>query len=210
MTLEYYPFFWGDYGKKTTHLTSNQHGVYFLLMRSIYSSGKPIPDNSRYQVGMAFNTDQQHDVDAILKEFFFLEDGYWHHEKITEIMVKSEAEYQKKVEGGRKGGKTRATNAAAKLKGKSSTPSRTPSRRASKTPSSNHNHTISKDIEKDYAFNGHVIKLSDSDWDKWTALYPRVDLYKYLDERDNWLAREGRDDGWFLSTVADLKRKFGS
>ena len=109
MTRPWYPFYWSDYSGKTQHLTQGEHGAYILLMRYIYTTGKPIPEKLAYRVAMATLEQECQNVDTVLAEFFYL-DGGWKHKKVTEIMFEADQKHKKAVESGSKGAKARYSN----------------------------------------------------------------------------------------------------
>lgn len=60
---------------------------------------------------------------------------------------------------------------------------------------------INKEKEK-YAFEGKVIRLKQADFDKWSELYPNLNLRGELYVRDLWLAEQPLtvQKKWFVST----------
>jgi uncharacterized protein YdaU (DUF1376 family) len=87
-------FYWGDYSRKTSHLTLTEHGAYLLLMKHYYSTRKPLNTNvSRlYAICRAVEPTERAAVDYILSEFFVLqdsEDGCYHHPRIDEELAKA-------------------------------------------------------------------------------------------------------------------------
>ena len=61
-----------------------------------------------------------------------------------------------------------------------------------------------------YKFKGAVIRLSQTDYDRWESVYENIpNLQAYLFSRDAWLSREAKNDQkdrWFLSTAAYLAK----
>lgn len=60
-----------------------------------------------------------------------------------------------------------------------------------------------------YAFMGKVIRLKQSDFDRWQGANPHIELPSYLEARDAYLASlpEPERERWFVSTSADLRNK---
>lgn len=62
---------------------------------------------------------------------------------------------------------------------------------------------------KDYAFNGDIIHLVQSDVDKWSKAYPNINLIGELTARDTWLAspraKDSDRENWFIATSNYLK-----
>jgi uncharacterized protein YdaU (DUF1376 family) len=103
--LPYYPFFWGDYSNKTFDLTTYQHGVYFLLLRRIYSKGEPIPHEQRYSIAKALLEQERSDVDFVLAEYFIKKGDAWTNNRAMAIIRETNAKHEKRVKAGEKGGK---------------------------------------------------------------------------------------------------------
>lgn len=121
MTRPWYPFYWSDYSGKTFHLTQGEHGAYMLLLRQIYTTGKPIPEIMVYSVAKATLDQERSNVDSVLEQFFFKKNG-WQHRRASEIMQQAEEKHKKLVESGSKGGKARSSHPQATLKRRSSKP----------------------------------------------------------------------------------------
>lgn len=75
--MNYYQRHIGDYAKDTAHLSILEHGVYSILMDVYYATEKGIADAQRYRLARARTEDERSAVDAVLQEFFTLEDGVW-------------------------------------------------------------------------------------------------------------------------------------
>ncbi len=58
----------------------------------------------------------------------------------------------------------------------------------------------SKTTEKEYAFEGDVIKLNQKDYDAWQKKYDLLDLAFELEKRDIWLSGQEKVGNWFIST----------
>ena len=109
--LASYPFFPGDYIRKTLDLTSDQHAAYFLLLLYIYSSGKRIPSKKRYIIAKATNPRQKKEVDFVLKKFFIFEKNCWANLRAEQIISKQYLSYEKRVAAGIASGEARASKA---------------------------------------------------------------------------------------------------
>lgn len=57
-----------------------------------------------------------------------------------------------------------------------------------------------KTSEKEYAFEGDVIKLNQKDFDAWQKKYDLLDLPFELEKRDIWLSGQEKVGNWFIST----------
>jgi uncharacterized protein YdaU (DUF1376 family) len=102
------PFYIGDYLRDTTHLTTEQHGAYFLLILNYWNRGKPLPDDDAHLSRVAGLT-----VDAwkvhrpTLVEFFDVRENSWFHGRIEEELTKAIKRAEDKSEAGKKGAAVR-------------------------------------------------------------------------------------------------------
>lgn len=86
-SLIWMPFYWADYYKDTTHLSTVQHGAYILLIGRYWTTGRPLPDDDQLlrQVCNLSVSDWRKSRN-ILRDFFCVSDGYWTHKKVeTEL-----------------------------------------------------------------------------------------------------------------------------
>ncbi len=75
------PLWVGSYLKKTQHLTTLQHGVYFLLIMHYWSNdGLPKDDKNLARISRLSNA-QWRSVKSTIAPFF---DADWRHERIDE------------------------------------------------------------------------------------------------------------------------------
>lgn len=91
----------GDYARDTGHLSLLEHGVYTILLDRIYATERPIPEGEVCRIARATTRQERAAVDAILAEFFDLEDGCWTNAR---AMVEIEAA-QSKAGANRENGK---------------------------------------------------------------------------------------------------------
>lgn len=113
--LHWFPFYWEDYSTKTMHLTQAQHGAYMLLLRWIYTTGKPIPDKQKYSIAQARLKPELEATDTVLAEFFEENCGVWTNLRACEVMDEAADRHRTNSEKGRSGGLKRASNAQARL-----------------------------------------------------------------------------------------------
>ncbi|MCI0747198.1 MAG: DUF1376 domain-containing protein [Verrucomicrobia subdivision 3 bacterium] len=109
----------GDYLKDTLHLSTFEHGVYFLLIIAYWTNGSPLPDDNVQLANIARLTlDQWLAVRPRMTDRFFqVQGGQWHHKRIELELLKAKADLETKHERGKKGAdarwqKKRAKNAA--------------------------------------------------------------------------------------------------
>jgi len=73
----YYGCHIGDFAKDLPHLSDLEIWVYYLLMDRYYATGQAIPSVDVYSIACAFEVVEKAAVDAVLAEFFCLENGFW-------------------------------------------------------------------------------------------------------------------------------------
>jgi len=94
-TLPYMQFQVAEYIADTTHLTTEEHGAYLLLLMNCWQREKPIPKNRLASVCRLSNECWTH-VEQVLNEFFILnEDGSWWHKRVEKDIQK--IKYRKKI-----------------------------------------------------------------------------------------------------------------
>lgn len=98
------PLFIGDYLKDTLHLTTEQHGAYFLLLMAYWMRKGPLPDDDALLASIAkLPVDAWQGHKAILREFFQVADGKWHHKRVEAELQKAIALRKARSEAGKKG-----------------------------------------------------------------------------------------------------------
>lgn len=78
----------GDYARDTAHLSMLEHGAYTLLLDRYYATEKPIPADQVHRLTRARTREEKSAVDAVLQEFFQLEDGCWQHGRCDAVIAK--------------------------------------------------------------------------------------------------------------------------
>ena len=74
------PLYINDYLGDTMHLTTEQHGMYFLLLMAYYRNRGPLPDDhSRLAVIAGLPPKTFKANLPLLQEFFEIKDGKWFH-----------------------------------------------------------------------------------------------------------------------------------
>lgn len=107
--MNYYERHIGDYLKDTAHLTLLEHGVYTRLMDVYYTKEVPLPVSDVARLIGARSKDERAALDAVLSEFFVLEDGAHVQERCAREIAKYQAKAQKNREVGKLGGRPRKT-----------------------------------------------------------------------------------------------------
>lgn len=113
--LPSYPFWWSDYSGDAFSLTQGQHGAYFLLLRHIYTEGRPIPHDQRYSIARALLEQEQANVDAVLSRYFTREGESWTHLRAFSVIDEFNAKHQRRVNAGKNGGNAKAAKSGNAL-----------------------------------------------------------------------------------------------
>lgn len=105
MTTIWMPFYFGDYTKKTSSLTLEQHGAYLMLMKEYWNTGEPLPKDrlKLYRSCGAFSQSEQQSVDYILENYFIEQENNFFHERIDFEINQALDNKRKKSEAGKKG-----------------------------------------------------------------------------------------------------------
>lgn len=133
------PIYVGDYLADTMHLTTEQHGAYFLLIMAYWRNRGALPE-SRIQGIVNINGNSWTIAEALLKEYFDTTTypGKWYHKRIEEELKKAFIRKQAAENRGKKGSDVRwkdktadsSTNSSTIVEGivgDSSSPSPSPS-----------------------------------------------------------------------------------
>lgn len=110
MTPPYMKLFWGDYHRKTRHLTTAaQHGAYMLLIGEAWQSGGSLPDDDAKLAAWAESTPAEWaKLKPVVMGFFAFRRGKWVHDRVREELAVYESTSRKRKEAGQKGGKSTA------------------------------------------------------------------------------------------------------
>lgn len=99
------PLWIGDYLADTTHLTTEQHGAYLLLLMAYWRRGGPLAGDDQSLCRIAGVTIYKWRVlRPIIAAFFEERDGSWISKRADEELAKAGARYEKRAAAGRKGG----------------------------------------------------------------------------------------------------------
>ncbi len=101
MSRAWIAFYMGDYQRDTQHLTTEQHGAYFLLLQHCWQHGS-VPAEPGSRAAIAKMTPAQWKRVAPVINPFFEGDGT--QKRASAEIAKAEAVYTKKQLAGRKGG----------------------------------------------------------------------------------------------------------
>jgi len=83
------PIYIGDYLADTSRLTTEQHGAYLLLLMDYWRSGKLPNDDAVLMQITKLSPNAWSNAQAILKQFFIIEDGFLIHKRVEIELEKS-------------------------------------------------------------------------------------------------------------------------
>lgn len=90
MPTTWMPIYWGDYFKNTFHLTTEEHGAYFLLIGYYWQNGKIKNDPAFIRSVTRIKPSRvSSKMIATLRNFFRESDGYLIHDRIEEEIAKA-------------------------------------------------------------------------------------------------------------------------
>src|SRR5580700_11137528 len=101
MNRPWMPLYVGDYLGDTGHLTTVQHGAYFLLMMHYWRKGELPDDDKQLAAITKLPARIWLDCRETLQAFFY--DG-WRHKRIDAELAKMQSVSDKRAQAGYKGG----------------------------------------------------------------------------------------------------------
>lgn len=105
---DWMPLIIGKYLSDTTHLTTLQHGAYFLLLLAYWRRGGPLPaDDGRLAATAKVSPAEWKKLRPVMAEFFVEHDGVWSQKRADEELAKAKRLTEAKAEAGRKGAKNK-------------------------------------------------------------------------------------------------------
>lgn len=115
--LPYMPFYPSDYFADAHHLTTVEHGAYFLLITSYWMRGEALPDDDRKLAKLTkLSPDEWSAVREELCEFFLIEDGLWKHKRIDADLEKVTEKVRKAKEAAEASARARENKRKANAK----------------------------------------------------------------------------------------------
>jgi len=158
----YMPFYFADYDADTYDLTTLEHGAYFLLIKTYWQSGKPLPANEKKLAAIVKLSEKKFQkVISRIKEFFIVNEKFWVHPRLEKEL----AEFQKKSDLARS-----AINSRWKKEGKNA-------------PKNSYGR-ITDVFHSNYVRNTDVIP-SDTDTEADTELEQEIPKHKNLKTEDS-------------------------
>lgn len=107
------PWYVGDYVSATTHLSTERHGAYCLMLMTAWKRGGSLPKDDAQLCEITKMTPAKWRASrAVLLEFFQDDGTSYVHKRVTSERIKAQAISDKKAEAGSKGGKAKQLNAS--------------------------------------------------------------------------------------------------
>lgn len=105
--MNYYERHLGDYARDTGHLSPLEHGIYTLLLDRYYATEAGIPVDQAHRICRARSKEEREAVDAVLGEFFSIEDGVYRQARVEQEIDKARARIEVSKSNGKRGGRPR-------------------------------------------------------------------------------------------------------
>ena len=98
------PFYITDYLGDTMHLTTEQHGAYFLLLMAAWKGGGKLTNDPGSLQQITRMTPQQWSRSAhVLQQFFIVTEGFWIHKRVRMELEKAKSKTNRKAAAGAEG-----------------------------------------------------------------------------------------------------------
>lgn len=114
------PMYWDAYIADTTHLTTEEHGAYLLLLGAMWRRNGWVPDDDRDNARiLGMTTGKWRKIKSRLSVFLVFENGEISQKKLQEIWGNTQEKIQKNRVNGAKGGRPKSSesNGLAKANG---------------------------------------------------------------------------------------------
>lgn len=97
----------------TPRLTTEQHGAYHLLIYDYWRNG-PLPDDDIALANIVrLRLGRWREHKPVLRGYFQVEDGRWHHKRIDRELEVAEKRYRRRSSAGQRGGRQSSSNGQA-------------------------------------------------------------------------------------------------
>lgn len=103
--MHYYKFDISLWAIHTSHLSPIEESIYFRLINYYYDTEAPIPTDLLKVIKRLRLTKYKSQVEAVLEEFFKLENGFWIHLKCDKVLSEYHTKGNRNKEIGKLGGR---------------------------------------------------------------------------------------------------------
>ena len=115
------PLYWGDYLRDTGHLSTAEHGAYFLLIGHYWTTGKPLSDDDDQLRRIAKMSPREWDAARrVIAPLFIVADDLWRHKRVDNELERCARVYFERSQAGSKGGSKAQANRKQNSSGASS------------------------------------------------------------------------------------------
>lgn len=98
------PLYVADYLADTMHLSTEQHGAYFLLLLAAWKNGGSVPnDTLKLRSITRMDAKKWQESSQTLGEFFFVTPNLWTHNRVTKELNKAKTNSEERSKSGKKG-----------------------------------------------------------------------------------------------------------
>lgn len=146
--LPYMQLYVADYLADTSHLTTEEHGAYLLLLFSYWQTGKPLRADRLASVAR-LSSERWANAERTLKEFFHVENGVWTHKRVEADLEKVGSKSRNNSEAGKKSALARALAKQALAENETTNAATNVSTNVERTYQRNVNHARSRDTDTD-------------------------------------------------------------
>lgn len=145
----WFPLYVNDYLGDTMHLTTAQHGAYFLLLMGAWKRGARLPDDDRQLAAIArMSASEWQEVGPILREFFDVDAGELVQKRLADEYERTQNVCERNRNNGALGGRPRRSETQTKPNGNpnetqtetQTEPSQNPNPNPKKTQSQSQSH----------------------------------------------------------------------
>jgi uncharacterized protein YdaU (DUF1376 family) len=139
------PMFWDAYLADTTHLSTEEHGAYLLLLAAMWRRDGSVPDDDKDNARiLGLTVAKWRKIKARLEPFLVIENGCISQKNLQKIWKKTQEKISKNAQNGAKGGIAKSNknkdlsqaNATNSLKRKATIPEPEPEPEQNKPPKS--------------------------------------------------------------------------
>src|SRR3989337_2406674 len=97
------PLYVGDYLKDTRHLSTQEHGAYFLLLIDMWTKGGSLPDSDPDLARIAgLSLSDWSATRSRIDPFFDVANGVWTHSRITKELDRALKQHESRKLGAKK------------------------------------------------------------------------------------------------------------
>lgn len=107
------PLYIADYVADTMHLSTLEHGAYFLLILAYWQRQEPLPaDPAKLSMICKLSRRDWDTIAPTIAEFFEVTEATWRHHRIDREIATARTKYERRAAAGRKGGQAKAIAAS--------------------------------------------------------------------------------------------------